>query len=132
MKIRSMDLIFYLNFLHILQYLYDLGSLLRKWAFIALMNTEDSGKNRTFKRIIINMSRGKRIEPQENKQTNKISTEGKAVEGQKPQELGERVASPWPREDLGALCHLGKMAVPVSPRSISHEFAGSSPWSPKC
>lgn len=101
MKIRSMDLIFYLNFLHILQYLYDLGSLLRKWAFIALMNTEDSGKNRTFKRIIINMSRGKRIEPQENKQTNKISTEGKAVEGQKPQEFGERVASPWPREDLG-------------------------------
>lgn len=107
-----MDLIFYLNFLHILQYLYYLGSLLRKRAFIALMNIEDSGKNRTFKRIIINMSRGKRIELQKNKQTNKISTEGKAVEGQKAQELGEKVASPWPREDLGALCYLGKTAVP--------------------
>lgn len=60
---------FYLNFLHILQCLYYSGSLHRKWAFSGLMNIEDSGKNRIFKRIITNMSRGQKIEPQENKPT---------------------------------------------------------------
>lgn len=33
------------------------------------MNIEDSGKNRIFKRIIINMPRAQKIEPQENKPT---------------------------------------------------------------
>lgn len=60
---------FYLDFLHILQCLYFSGSLHRKWAFSGLMNIEDSGKNRIFKRIITNMSRGQKIEPQENEPT---------------------------------------------------------------
>lgn len=72
------------------------------------MNIEDSGKNRTFKRIRINMSRGQRIEPQENKQTNKISTEGKAVEGQEPQELGETVACPTATRGLRGTVLSGK------------------------
>lgn len=54
-------------FLHILQCLCCSGSLHRQWAFSGLMNIEDSGENRIFKRIIINMSRGQKIEPQENK-----------------------------------------------------------------